>query len=159
MTVDSGSMRESVPSSQPTPKPRGNPLDADRIPGYGQSGGRLLLLCCITRSLVGPNAFERRGFFGDDGEPVSPSCIPPGARFDPFAPSGLFPSNAQLQLPRGLVSLQGFLGRSLLHAQTSRRCLDRIQITFAFLTITICTSTPVYRRLLCFVCCNSLPSK
>ena len=77
MTVDHGSMREPVPSSQSVQRPRANPLDADRIPGYRQSGG----------SLVGPSSFERRGYFGDDGEPVSPSCIPPGARFDPFAPT------------------------------------------------------------------------
>lgn len=41
-------------------------------------------------SLIGPEAFKRKGYYGDDGNPVSPFCIPPGARHDPFRPSSYY---------------------------------------------------------------------
>ena len=30
---------------------------------------------------------KRKGYFDEEGNPVDPTCIPPGSRFDPFYPS------------------------------------------------------------------------
>lgn len=48
---------------------------------------KVLVYSHLLFSLIGPEAFKRKGYYGDDGNPVSPFCIPPGARYDPFRPS------------------------------------------------------------------------
>ena len=51
----------------------------------GIEGGRFFSNGIIN-SLMGPESFRQKGYFGSGGNPVSPSVIPPGARFDPFRP-------------------------------------------------------------------------
>lgn len=62
-------------------------FDVDRLPGSGMEGGKYYLLFFFKNSLIGPQSFKRKGYFDEDGNPVDPTCIPPGSRFDPFYPS------------------------------------------------------------------------
>ena len=78
----------SVPSHL-KPVSTNNPsyFDADRLPGMGEGGKHVFYPISLIYSLLGPQSFRRKGPLGEDGMPVSPSCVPPGARFDPYAPS------------------------------------------------------------------------
>lgn len=65
-------------------RPMRNPLDADRIPGYPGPGGNLL----------GPHSFDDPTF-----DPTCGGTVPPGARFDPYAPFPLSGKKPPFPIP------------------------------------------------------------
>ena len=70
-------------------------FDADRLPGSGFEGGKQYLTNFFINSLIGPQSFKRKGYFDEEGNPVDPTCIPPGSRFDPFYPGSIKPTFPQ----------------------------------------------------------------
>jgi len=76
-----------LPPSRSLQRPEPNGFDVDRLPGYGSNGGRYFFDIYLTSSFLGPDSFKRREPLGENGEPVSGTFIPAGARFDPYYPS------------------------------------------------------------------------
>ncbi|KAK8793707.1 hypothetical protein WA171_002839 [Blastocystis sp. BT1] len=86
------STKPELPPSRSLQRPEPNGFDADRLPGYGSNGG----------SFLGPDSFKRREPLGENGEPVSGTFIPAGARFDPY-----YPIHSKPRIPSGYPQPSG----------------------------------------------------